>query len=314
MYNLRGLADDATKIIEETGEVNMRDLRVNAGTIGIQIREYERQGDAIIFLHFGGGNLMMWQRAVPYLRDHYRLLLVDLRDHGKSDKPQTSGQIDDMARDVIRVMEQLKLEHAHVIGSSLGAEVGLSMAAKFPNKVASLVCEGALYSEYGPYGIWEGSEAEFKEHVASTLAQVHNRPDQVFTSVQALIEARKPVFEKNGWWNEYVEAFLEYDAFEVSQGNFCRSYPKLAQEKYLVHYFDCRFEDYYERVKCPVLMLPDEQDAQNERTKAAMTGLCQLAGKGKIVSVPGWIHPYGWLLDPEGICKVILDFLAEVRS
>jgi pimeloyl-ACP methyl ester carboxylesterase len=44
----------------------MRDLRVNVGNIEIQIREYEREESPVIFLHFGGGNLMMWQRVVPY--------------------------------------------------------------------------------------------------------------------------------------------------------------------------------------------------------------------------------------------------------
>jgi 2-succinyl-6-hydroxy-2,4-cyclohexadiene-1-carboxylate synthase len=291
----------------------MRDLRVDVGGIALQIREYEREGDTVIFLHFGGGNLMMWERAVPYFQDHYRLLLVDLRDHGKSDKPQSSGHIDDMARDVAGVMEYLKIERAHIIGSSLGAEVGLSLAANFPEQVTSLVCEGALCSEYGPYGVWDGSEAEFKEHVARTLAEVHNGSDQVFTSVSVLVEARKQVFEKHGWWNQYVEAFLEYDAFEVSKGHFTRSWQKMAREKYLEHYFACRFEDYYERVKCPVLMLPGEDDMQDERTKIAMKGLSQLVSKGKIVAVPGWVHPYGWLLDPEEISKVILGFLAEVH-
>jgi len=61
-------------------------------------------------------------------------------------------------------------------------------------------------------------------------------------------------------------------------------------------------------------MLPDEDDLQNERTKTAMKGLCQLASKGKIVSVPGWVHPYGWLLDPEEMSKVILGFLVEVHG
>ena len=292
----------------------MRDLRVNVGSIELQIREYEREGDAVIFLHFGGGNLMMWQRVVPYFQDHYRLILVDLRDHGKSDKPQAGGHIDEMACDVVRIMEHLKLERAHVVGSSLGAEVGLSMAANYPEKVISLVCEGALYSEYGPYGIWAGTEAEFKEYVAHELAQVRNRPGRIFPSVAALVESRKQTFEKVGWWNKYVEAFQEYDAFEISDGQFTPSWQNLAMEEYLEHYFDYRFEDYYRRVRCPVLMLPGEEELQNERIKSVMQALSQLAQKGRIVAVPGWIHAYGWLLDSEEMTKVVLEFLFDYSS
>lgn len=41
----------------------MKDLRINTGNIELQVREYEWEGAAVIFLHFGGGNLMMWQEG-----------------------------------------------------------------------------------------------------------------------------------------------------------------------------------------------------------------------------------------------------------
>ncbi len=65
----------------------MQDLRINAGSIELQVREYEREGDAIMFMHFGGANLMMWQSVVPHFRDDYRLILVDLRGHKWDPKP-----------------------------------------------------------------------------------------------------------------------------------------------------------------------------------------------------------------------------------
>ena len=61
-------------------------------------------------------------------------------------------------------------------------------------------------------------------------------------------------------------------------------------------------------------MLPGEADMQDERAKIAMKGLSQLVSRGKIVPVPGWVHPYGWLLDPEEISKVVLGFLAEIHG
>lgn len=289
----------------------MRNLRLQTGDVTLQVREYEREAIPIIFLHFGGGNLMMWQRVIPTFQEAYRLILLDLRDHGKSDKPQKDIHIDDMAGDVVGIMDHLKLEQAHIIGSSLGAEVGLSLAANYPERVLTLVCEGAFFSEYGPYGIWTGSEAQFKEYTARAIAEVHDAPQAVFNSADALAEAEKPAFERAGWWNEYVAAFLKYDAFEIGEGRFTRSWQNPAIEKYMRHYFEYRFEDYYRRVKCPLILLPGEEELKNERTKSVMQGLIQLAPGGKIVTVPGWIHPYGWLIDPEEMCKVVLKFLEE---
>ncbi|MBN1139041.1 MAG: alpha/beta hydrolase [Anaerolineae bacterium] len=282
---------------------------MKANQIELQIRDYEHQGAAIIFMHFSGANLMMWQRVVPYFEDHYRLILVDLRGHGKSDKPETGYHIDEMARDVIGIMHHLKLDRAHIIGSSLGAEAGLSLAANYPDRVISLVCDGALSSESGPYGTWEGSEAEFEEHVASQLKKMRARPDTIFPSVDALVDATRQAL--GDWWNDYVEAMERYGAYKVDEGKYRKSLTRRAMADYMQHYFHCRFEDYYRRVRCPLLMVAGEDVLENEREKAAMEGLGELAQQAQIVTVSGWLHPYGWLLDPEGMCQAVLRFLGD---
>jgi pimeloyl-ACP methyl ester carboxylesterase len=289
----------------------MQEKRVKANHIELQIRDYKHEGDAVIFLHFSGANLMMWQRIIPHFQDHYRLILVDLRGHGKSDKPAAGYHIDEMARDVVGIMQHLDLEFAHIVGSSLGAEVGLSLAANYPERVISLVCDGALSSEYGPYGLWEGSEGEFEEHVARQLDNMRSKPDTIYPSVDALVGVSRESLDGIGWWNEYVEAVERYDAHEVEGGKYTRSFNRRAMADYMQHYFHCRFEDYYIRVKCPVLMLPGADVLENEREKAVMQGLRALAPQAQIVEVSGWEHPYGWLLDPQGISQAVLDFLGS---
>lgn len=292
----------------------MEEKRVNVGQLELQIRDYKREAEAIIFLHFSGANLMMWQRVIPYFQDCYRLVLVDLRGHGRSDKPPTGYHMDDMACDVIGLMQQLKLERAYVIGSSLGAEVGLSLAANYPEKVLSLVCDGAHSNEYGPYGTWEGSQADFEGHVAHQLEKMHNTPEKIYPSVDALVDQSRKSLEGIGWWNGYIEAMERYGAYQLSDGNYTKSFMKLARIDYMQHYFHYRLEDYYQKVKCPLLMLPGEYVFENEREKAALEGLKDLAELAHVVAVKGWVHPYGWLLDPEGVCKVILKFLDDFSS
>ena len=287
----------------------MQEMRVKANQIELQIREYDHQGDAIVFLHFSGANLMMWQRAIPYFQDHYRLVLVDLRGHGKSDRPETGYHMDEMGRDVVGIMRHLRLERAHIVGSSLGAEVGLSIAANYPEKVISLVCDGALSSEQGPYGTWEGSEAEFETDVAMQLEKMRAAPETVFPSVDALVDTSCKVLDSCGWWNEYVEAMVRYGAHKVDEGKYTKAFGKRATVDYMSHYYRYRFEDYYSRVSCPLLMLPGEDVFENEREKAAMEGLARLAEQAEIATVSGWVHPYGWLLDPEDAIKAILRFL-----
>ena len=291
----------------------MNELRVKTNQIEMQIREYEHGGEAIIFLHFSGANLMMWQRVVPTFQDRFRLILVDLRGHGKSDKPDGGYHMDEMARDVEGIMQQLNLESAHIVGSSLGAEVGLSLAANYPERVRSLVCDGALSSEFGPYGTWEGSEAEFEEHVASQLERIRDAPELFFPSIEAFVADRRQLFEKYDWWNEWHETAVRYDAYKLAEGKYRKSFGKKANENYMSHYFYYRFEEYYPKVTCPVLMLA-EKEADDAREIAAMEGLCQLAGRGEITKISGWAHPYCWFLQPEEASEAIINFLGRVAS
>jgi pimeloyl-ACP methyl ester carboxylesterase len=290
----------------------MRDYQVEVNKIKLQVREYERQGEAIIFLHYGGSNLAMWQGVAPYFQDDYRLLMIDLRGHGKSDCPQQGYHIDQMAADVAGVMEYLQIERIHVVGSSLGAEVGLSLAANYPDQVLSLVCEGALHSEYGPFGVHDMSEQEFRAMVTRMLAEIRERQADVYASVQELLAASQQEWEKYGWWNELIEAAESYGIRETAEGLYTKSWRAWARDEYMSHYFDYRFEDYYRRVQCPVLMLPDESAVEDESQWKAMQGLSQLARSCKIVQVPGAVHPFGWMLFPQRMSQAVLEFLAEI--
>ena len=77
-----------------------RDHRVPTNGIHLQVREYPHEGETLLCLHFGGANLEMWGRVAPAFHRRHRLVLVDLRDHGRSDKPQQGDDIDTMACDL----------------------------------------------------------------------------------------------------------------------------------------------------------------------------------------------------------------------
>jgi len=288
----------------------MQEKRVKVNQIELQVREYEQEGEPIIFLHFSGANLMMWQRAIPYFQNQFHIFLVDLRGHGKSDQPATGYHMDDMASDVIEMMRQLNLEKAHIIGTSMGAEVGLSLAANHPESVLSLVCDGALSSEFGPFSTWEGTQAAYDEHVSQQLEKMRGRPETDYPSVDALVEASQKILDD--WWNPYVEAVERYGAFIIEEGKVTKAFQKRARIDYMENYFQYRLEDYYRKVVCPFLMISEV--VENEREKTVMEALRKLARQATIVEVKDWIHPYGWMLNPDTMCQTILKFLGDTTS
>jgi 2-succinyl-6-hydroxy-2,4-cyclohexadiene-1-carboxylate synthase len=143
---------------------------------------------------------------------------------------------------VIGIMDHLQIEKAHILGSSLGAEVGLSLAANYPERVISLILDGAMNSEYGPYGLWEGTEEEFNQHVTSQLEKIRNAPVVVFPTMDALMENRKELYEKYGWWNAYVADMERYGARQLEDGSCTKGFSKESNAAYMQNYFHYRFE------------------------------------------------------------------------
>ena len=238
---------------------------------------------------------MMWQRVVPCFQDQYRVILVDLRGHGKSVTPVAGYHMDVMAEDVIGVLDQLGIEKSHILGSSLGAEVGLSLAANHPDRVISLILDGAMNSEYGPYRLWEGTREEFEQHVVARLEKIRNAPEVTFPTLEAFMVNCQTMYEKYDWWNPYVTDMERYGARELADGSYTKGFSKQSNAAYMQNYFQFRFEDYYPKEQCPILMLVNK-DQEDDREKSVLLGLKNLAVNAEIGEVAGWEHPYLWML------------------
>ncbi|MDD1686534.1 alpha/beta fold hydrolase [Methanoregula sp.] len=69
----------------------------------------------------------------------YSLILFDNRGSGRTDKPDMPYSIDLMADDTAGLMDAIGIRQAHVMGISTGARIALSLAARFPGRVKSLI-------------------------------------------------------------------------------------------------------------------------------------------------------------------------------
>jgi 3-oxoadipate enol-lactonase len=90
---------------------------------------------------FGGSlgtNLSMWDGELP-LAQRFRLVRFDHRGHGGSPTPTGPYAIAELGRDVLDLMDTLVLESAAYVGLSLGAMVGMWLAANAPDRIERLV-------------------------------------------------------------------------------------------------------------------------------------------------------------------------------
>lgn len=85
----------------------------------------EGTGPAIVLLPGYGAPAKAWFLQVAALKDQYRLVSVDRRNHGRSDRPAHGQRMSRHAADVREVVEQLGLQDVLLVGSSMGANVAL---------------------------------------------------------------------------------------------------------------------------------------------------------------------------------------------
>jgi len=99
----------------------------------------EGQGEAVLLLHGLAAHSDInwrWPGLIRLLRKHYRVICLDLRGHGLSDKPEVEGQYGlQLVADVPRLLDHLGITRVHLVGYSLGGFIALKTAALHPDRL-----------------------------------------------------------------------------------------------------------------------------------------------------------------------------------
>ncbi len=139
-----------------------------------------------------GTTLHMWDRQIPELSRHFRVLRYDTRGHGASGVPAGAYSLDRLGRDVIALLDALGIEKAHFLGLSLGGFIGQWLGIHAPDRIDRLIL--ANTSPYlGPAPQWD-------ERIATVL----QAEDMTATAAMFLanwfparmLETKEPVVEE----------------------------------------------------------------------------------------------------------------------
>src|SRR5687767_9372372 len=107
-------------------------------------------GPPIIFLHGLFGMLDNWRTIARALEIRYQCILVDLRNHGRSPRSDEMNY-NVMSDDVLKLMDDLKLESAIILGHSMGGKVAMELALKFPERISKLIVVDISPRAYPPH-------------------------------------------------------------------------------------------------------------------------------------------------------------------
>jgi pimeloyl-ACP methyl ester carboxylesterase len=152
-------------------------------------------GPPVILLHGGLANSDYWGNLIPALSQHYRVIVMDSRGHGRSTRDAQPYGYDLMASDVVGLMDYLKIQKADIVGWSDGAIIGLDIAMNHPGRIGRL------------FAFANSTTAGLKPEVAEN------------PTFAAFIERAGQEYRKNSPTPD------QYDAFVAQIGNMWASQP-----------------------------------------------------------------------------------------
>lgn len=107
------------------------------------------QGEAVLLLHGNGEDSTIFEKQYSFLLNYFTVFAMDTRGHGKSDLSVENLTFQRITEDILKLMEKNKLHKVHIIGYSDGGNIGLYVAAHYPEKVRSLITLGANFEVDG---------------------------------------------------------------------------------------------------------------------------------------------------------------------
>ena len=141
--------------------------KIKANNLTLNYEE-QGQGDPLMLIPYLTADNACYAFQVAEYAKHFRCISLDLRGTGESDKPDAAYTTEHLADDVAAFMHSLGIPRAHITGLSLGAAIGMWVAAKYPNMVASL----SLHSAWPRTDLFLKTVVESLQVIAQALQSV----------------------------------------------------------------------------------------------------------------------------------------------
>jgi pimeloyl-ACP methyl ester carboxylesterase len=101
--------------------------------------EITGEGEPLLLVHGLGSSTRDWEENVPIFSKNYQVITVDIRGHGKTDKPKGPYSIKNFAKDIAELLMSLGLSSVNVLGLSLGGAVVIQLTIDYPELIKTLV-------------------------------------------------------------------------------------------------------------------------------------------------------------------------------
>ncbi len=173
---------DVAAIRPHGGPVQTRTVYTNGVNIAFKV---QGEGPPLVLIIGYRLNSSAWpQEFIEALARRFTVITLDNRGTGRSGKPLQGYALDNLARDVRGLLDELGIERAHILGYSMGGAIAQEFVRQFPERVAGLVlcatiCGGgrAIYAKASVLRVMRDLDGLRPEEIARRIWKVTYSPN-----------------------------------------------------------------------------------------------------------------------------------------
>lgn len=144
----------------------------------IRYLEYGVSSDVILLVHGLGASAERWETVIPYFRENYRVIALDLPGFGLSDKPSIDYTIDFFVKSLSEFIVKLGIENNVMIGSSLGGQITAELAISEPRLNKMILVS--------PSGVVNYSTLALDAYIAAAILPNQKNVEKAFSMMGGL--------------------------------------------------------------------------------------------------------------------------------
>ena len=185
----------------------MAKIKVNGVNLAY---ESQGSGETIVILHGFAFSKALYRAQIIEFSKKYRVIAIDMRGHGDSDKPYSDYSPEVFAKDISFFLDEMGFSQVSVLGHSLGGLVAQVFALTYPSRVKSLILYGTSAS-IPPIGNWSGPWGQEEGMASDSVGKIEELGFEEYERIlfQYLFSPNTDL--------SLIESYLEKSAFKVPQ-------------------------------------------------------------------------------------------------
>ena len=212
------------------------------------------KGEPIIFVHEFAGDYRSWDPQINYLSRYYQCISFCARGYPPSEVPENESSYSQERawRDILNVMDNLKIEKAHIVGLSMGGFATLHLGINAQDRVLSLVIAGCGYGAIPVDKTSFNKEADFSNISLDSAKIILNEGMDKFGSEYALGPSRVQFQNKDPkGWQLFNDQLAKHDP--VGSANTLLGVQNKRPNLYTL-------EEEIRGITCPTLIINGDED------------------------------------------------------